>query len=429
MDVIEVTAQELSYVDRGAGSDKFYRVFQVGSSMAVQYGRSGTFGTFKWTSCTDEVAAAAAASKQADAKFKKGYERVKSTVLRFDGTPSESQLDSSMSTVPAGVSVTDASEKQAAAHAAAVTKLNAVGVVEADPEVLVRVVAALQLRTPGFSVAADAKSDVVRPMLAETVEPARVDTLVDDDSWCAQLKLDGERFVVEVVDGTVAVWNRQGQPKTSNVAEAIVGPFRHLTSGRWVFDGEVVGRKLHLFDIVDAGGAVNAATPFVDRYATLAAVVEALGADADAVGIVGCAFSSADKAALLEKVADEQREGVIFRKNDASYQAGRRAAVLLKHKLVKAADCVVVATGVNGKENASVAVFDDTGQQVVVGSVSTIGKGTVTVGDVVEVQFLYVVDPAFPRMFQPRIIRVRNDKTAAECLIGQFADAGTNKQL
>lgn len=424
---MQVTAEELAYVDQAAGSDKFYRVFRFGSTVAVQYGRAGTFGTFKRTEFDDETAAEKAAAKQADSKFKKGYERIKATVLHFDGMPSDSHLDAAMAGIAAGTAAVDAGARQADAHAAAVVKLNDVAPVAVDPDVLDRVLAALAALRPGVTPAVGATSSVVRPMLAEVVPADGVAALLGDDAWWAQPKLDGERFVIEVVDGTVAVWNRQGQPKVANVAEALLTRFRQLAAGRWVFDGEVVGRKLHLFDMVDAAGVIDAMSPFRERHAALAVVLDALEVDDSAVCLVDCATTTQDKTTLLARVTDEQREGVIFRLAEAGYQAGRRASVLLKHKLLKEADCVVVDVGVGGKENASVAVFDDNGDEVVVGSVSTIGKGPVKIGDVVEVQFLYVVDPAFPRMFQPRIVRVRTDKAAHECLMGQFANAGTNK--
>lgn len=49
----------------------------------------------------------------------------------------------------------------------------------------------------------------------------------------------------------------------------------------------------------------------------------------------------------------------------------------------------------------------------------------VRIGDVWVVTYLYVTDPQHPRLVQPRLVRSRDDKTAAECLIEQFADSGT----
>lgn len=429
MTTVQVSAEELAYVDRAAGSDKFYRVFVLPGAYVVQYGRSGTFGTFKRTACADADMASKAAAKQADAKFKKGYERMKSAVLDFDGPPSDSHLDAAMSAVAPGATTIDAGVRQAALHEAALIKLNEVGVVAVDAAVESRVRAALT--AAGFAPAAEeAVGPVpVRPMLANTAEPTTVTALLADDAWCAQAKLDGERFVIEVANGSVAVYNRQGQPKTSNVSEAVLAPFRQLATGRWVVDGELVGRKLWLFDMVAAGGHLAATAPFSARYTALTTVLSELGCDEKLVGLVATSTGSLAKTDLLDAAVTESREGVIFRRVAGTYQPGRRSAAMLKHKLVKTADCIVVAVQTGGKANASLAVHGSHGRLVALGTVSTIGKGPIAEGDVVEVRFLYVVDPSHPRMFQPRLLGVRTNKSAAECSIDQFAYAGTNKRL
>ncbi len=45
------------------------------------------------------------------------------------------------------------------------------------------------------------------------------------------------------------------------------------------------------------------------------------------------------------------------------------------------------------------------------------------------VAFLYVADPRFPRLVQPRLVTRRNDKDAHECGLDKFTAAGTNKAL
>jgi ATP-dependent DNA ligase len=421
-----VTAQELHYVDPKANSLKFYRVFTLGGTVAVQYGRLGTFGTFKRTVFDDLAAATAAAVKQVEAKFKKGYEPVKATTLVFDVDPTDTDLDTAMAAVAEGTVAVGVAVSQAEAHQAARACLNNTPI-DIDAEVLPRVRAALD--TAMTTVDPDAVDGVVRPMLAESIPAGRLEQLLVDDRWCAQQKLDGERFVIDITDGQVAVYNRAGQPKTSNVAEGLLGPFRHLTEGRWVFDGEVVGRKLWLFDLPTAEGFVTTSSTFTYRYDALRIIVDALNVEAIHIGVVTCAYGTAAKRDLLDSIITEQREGIILRDHTAAYQPGKRASVLLKHKLLNEADCVVTAVAVGGKDNATVAVHDIDGTLRDVGAVSTIGKGPVTVGDVIEVQFLYVIDPTNPRMVQPRILRSRSDKTATECVIAQFAHAGTNKAL
>ncbi len=94
-------------------------------------------------------------------------------------------------------------------------------------------------------------------------------------------------------------------------------------------------------------------------------------------------------------------------------------------KFVRELDAHVVEVATStGKQNAALAVYDDEGNAVAIGKVSTIGKGSVKVGDVVEVRFLYTVGD---RLFQPRIVRVRTDKTGPECSARQLEGTRTNK--
>ena len=425
MPTIEVSAEELVYIDAGANSDKFYRVFAVGTVAVVQYGRGGTAGTFKRTAFATAELAAAAAGKQANAKFSKGYERVKSVTLRFDADPTDAELDTAMNSAPGGAEASDAAGRQADARDAAAVRLNAVDVVT-DPKILLAVRAALSATVGDAApVTVMAPRGAVRPMLAQTATPDQVETCLTQDRYVGQLKLDGDRFVVEVVDGVVQVFNRQGVPKTSNVAEAVLAPLRQLSEGRWVFDGEITGRKLWLFDLLDAGGHLTPDAPFRDRHRALTAVLETLAPDEASIGLLGYVHGTTAKRELLATAQADNREGVIFRDADAGYQPGRRSSGLLKLKFLREVDAHVVEVATTtGKQNAALAVYDDEGNAVAIGKVSTIGKGTITIGDVVEVRFLYTVGN---RLFQPRIVRVRPDKTAAECSARQLDGTRTNK--
>lgn len=419
--MILVNAEELQYIDRTAGHDKFYRVFQWGSTFVIQYGRNGTYGVFKRTTCADEGAAVAGATKQRKAKFSKGYECVKNALLSFSEEPTDAQLDTAM----ARADGTDGSDidHHADARERAVARMDDFAPAAIDRDVLERVRAILA--DDPLAQSPLTPEQALRPMLAEPATD--VDDLLQDDEFLAQYKLDGDRFVIEVNEGVVAAYNRQGQPKTSNMAPEVLAPFYHLTEGYWVFDGEMVGRTLWLFDMAAAWGRLPKNAPFVERYNMMAGVLTGMKLP-ECVRILPCSQGLEDKQFLLQHAVEEEREGVIFRRMSGSYQFGRRTKDLQKYKFLKEADVFVTQVGVKSKENAEVAVYNS-GLEQVVGMVSTIGKGDVAVGDVLEVRFLYVLDPEFPRMFQPRILRKRTDKSAEECSIDQFKNAGTNKEI
>jgi len=99
---IEATVRELDFVQ--GTSDKFYRVFTLGTTMVVQYGRNGTFGSISSKEFDDAAAATKAADKQVAAKMAKGYQPVRSGALSFDHDPTDNELDTAANLMPRGES-------------------------------------------------------------------------------------------------------------------------------------------------------------------------------------------------------------------------------------------------------------------------------------------------------------------------------------
>lgn len=426
-----ITIREGQYIDPRAGNDKFYRVFVIGSAWVTQYGRNGTLGTFtKLVQESDEEAALVAAGKKFDAKVKKGYNPTRAGVVDFEAQITAEDLhvlDYLVARVPESGSGEVWLDQEPVQVAAVETTL-----ADITGDVVAALLAARVPTRP--AVAVDTHPSLpTRPMLA-SVQPEHVvnDAMVDED-FVAQLKYDGDRVVVEVTDGQVTLLNRAGQAKVSNVGTAHSTPFTALGSGRWVFDGEVVGRTLVLFDMLTATDGtttfVNEYAGFEQRHQALSIIAGQLDLDPQAVIVAPVADGAEAKADLLARAVSGKREGIMLRHRQGPYEPGRRSMYLVKHKLIKDADVIVTSLH-RFKQSATLSVYDADGILVEVGAASTIGKGDVAVvGDVWVVTYLYVLDPAHPRMFQPRLVRRRDDKAAAECNLAQFADAGTNKAL
>lgn len=419
---ITVTAVELTYAE--GSSDKFYRVFTINESVVTcQYGRTGTYGSFTPRKASETPAAAAkVADKTVAGKAAKGYQIVLTGETKLDHIPTDSELDSMLNTMSAG-QAPEVSTPQLRKQSAVTVAANSMDV---DATVLPRVSAALESRF-GRPCGNAASTGTVIPMLAQVATKTEVNQMLASPSWVMQSKLDGDRVMVVVEDGIVSVFNRSGQPKVKNVGDAHLAPFRALTEGRWAFDGEVVGRTLHLFDMPAAGGHVDEQVGFGTRYEALRTTLAALDTDSAHIALVTTATGEQAKRDMLP-AKDGHKEGVIFRDAHAAYRSGR-TDVLRKHKFVREIDAYVVEVGKGGKENAVLAVRDADGKEVVIGQVSTIGKGRIEVGQTLEVQFLYVTSAAKPVLFQPTILRVRTDKIAEECSTEQLRDAVTDKTV
>jgi len=430
-----ITIQEAQFVDPRTDNDKFYRVFAFGSSWVAQYGRNGTIGVF---TAIVEMTSPEAAEKAATAKFaskvKGGYKPVRSGVVAI-GAPfiedgDVTVLDELANELPLGVATPSVVKTVNPAH------------LDTRATDLTTLVATKLTKSAGSRPATDTDLNPklpMRPMLASVQANEVVESALVDLAWAAQYKYDGDRVVIEVTNGEIRVLNRQGEEKTRNVGPAHLLPFTALHTGRWVFDGEVVGRTLVLFDIASASDGVSTwvteKTQFQIRYQVLAIISAALGifestsAPDDApVVIAPVAFKRVEKEQFLEIAIAEQREGIILRHLDGAYEPGRRSSTVIKHKLIKDAD-VIITDLHNTKQSATLSVHDEHGNLIEVGAASTIGKGLVSIGDVWVVTFLYVTDPSHPRLFQPRLVNSRADKTGSDCLISQFADAGTTKSV
>lgn len=428
---------EAEYIDPRSGNDKFYRTFAFGSTWVSQYGRNGTVGTFtKPVSETSDDAAREAAAKKFAAKVKKGYNPTRTGELVLDEPfrlEDLTRLDDLARQLPEG----DGSGTPIHHEPAQAVELNTA----ARPDVTSRVIDALGRHPRDTARAEDVTPPLpVRPMLASVQPESTITAAMESPAWLAQFKYDGDRVVVEVNHGQITVMNRQGQAKTRNVAHSHLEPFTALHSGRWVFDGEVVGHTLVLFDLIVATNThltwVREDSRFADRYAVLEALCQELdvpvaagvGTQAAPVVLAPVVQSTTDKADYLATAVAEKREGLILRHQDGPYEPGRRSTALVKHKLIKDADVVITSLHPT-KESATLSVYGADQQLREVGAASTIGKASPQVGQVWTVTFLYVTDPENPRLYQPRLIAQRDDKAADDCLLDQFADAGTSKHV
>jgi ATP-dependent DNA ligase len=204
----------------------------------------------------------------------------------------------------------------------------------------------------------------MKPMLAESIELHEIDRYVKDPSWVANQKLDGDRLLICITDGKIEVLNREGEPRRNAVPRQI-----HAT---WKPQGI---RVLPIATTVD------------------------------------------EKRKLLRTVERISGEGLMFKRVDGLYRPGRRSRDMVKAKFTTTCDAVVTAIGVDGHNNCHYSVFDGT-QLREIGSCSLNGKPAVVIGDVIELRYLYASDD--DRLYQPRMLRVRRDKTPQSCTIDQL---------
>lgn len=176
--------------------------------------------------------------------------------------------------------------------------------------------------------------------------------------WSVEFKWDGIRAIVEVADGQVRIWSRNGNDVTASYPELVAGLAGHepvLLDGEVVaLDGqgrpafarltqrmhvrapsaELVARvpvQLYVFDVPVVG------PPYDERRAAL----EALELGAVPHLAVPPAYDDVPAAQLLEVAKAHGLEGVVAKRRRSRYEPGRRSAAWVKTALTTTQEVVV----------------------------------------------------------------------------------------
>ena len=259
-----------------------------------------------------------------------------------------------------------------------------------------------------ITVADDAGRDTgLRPQLPNPVTEAEAEARVRDQCWCVQEKYDGRRMLLrKAADGTLTAANRKGLiiacPEAVTAALAqIRGPF--------TIDGELVGDRFHVFDLLESNGGDRRGATYAERLAELESGFGAINCASFAVAPT--VFGTSAKKAFVEGLRASGKEGAVFKNLHALWSEGKQASggSALKLKFWETCSCVVLRVNM-GKRSVEVGL-DGCG----IGSVTIPPNYSVpTQGMVVEVRYLYVAGIG-GSLYQPIYLGVREDIEPNEC--------------
>jgi bifunctional non-homologous end joining protein LigD len=144
--------------------------------------------------------------------------------------------------------------------------------------------------------------------------------LIIDPAFVMQEQFDGHRRLIHKDGATIRGINRNGLiiPLPRTVAEEA-----RIIPGNYIIDGEAIGDVLWAFDLLEIRGSDIRSQPYGIR---LIALTQILRAEFGFIKLVETAFNTIEKAALLEKLRKEKREGAVFKKLNAPYTSGRPAS-------------------------------------------------------------------------------------------------------
>ena len=184
----------------------------------------------------------------------------------------------------------------------------------------------------------------------------------------------------------------------------------------FLIDGELLGERYIVFDILEAAGRDLRHLPYAERLETLTEISYALGEE---IALVHTACGSA-KRAFFNQLQESGKEGCVFKNRFAVYSAGRPATGGDQRKFKFYETASFLVSGRNNQRSVSLSLFDTNQQLVPAGNVTIPPNFDVpAIGDVIEARFLYAYAQS-GSIYQPVYLGKRDDIPRENCSTQQL---------
>ncbi len=267
--------------------------------------------------------------------------------------------------------------------------------------------------TPYQDSGQEAQASGILPQLLNAIEAPEAARLIQDSRWLMQEKFDGRRLLIRRSATGVEGINRNGLVVAlpQIIAQAVEALY-----GWFILDGESLGDVFVAFDIIEINDSDLRSMPCQERLFQLSELIKT---DGPHLRTAETASSTVAKAAMLERLKTAGKEGVVFKRHDALYVAGRPASggSALKLKFYETASFLV--SQINERRSVCLALVDDD---------TPVNAGNVTIppnhdvpapGDIVEVRYLYAFRES-GCVYQPVYLGKRQDVSRSECAVSQL---------
>ena len=260
------------------------------------------------------------------------------------------------------------------------------------------------------------RATTIRCQLANPVDPDRVNAMLANTAIGVQEKLDGRRLLVLRQEGNITGINRNGLTVAipSGIHQAVTG-----LSHDCLIDGELIGDKLHAFDLLELAGHDLRHQSTAVRLAGLYGLLSGLG-NHPHLAYVPVYTDTNLKSLAIASVRSANGEGIVFKDMDAPYTSGRpnSGGTWLKWKFVESASFVTGRAN-PGKRSVELMLLDGDAW-VPAGNVTIPPNHEVPApGTVVEIRFLYAHRQS-GSVYQPVYLGPRDDISASECTRDQL---------
>ena len=258
-------------------------------------------------------------------------------------------------------------------------------------------------------VQTEAEHSGISPQLLTQVDYEEALRLCADPNYIAQQKHDGERRPIERSTDVKGL-NKKGfytalTPSVLKSAEAI-------SSDSYLIDCEDMGEIAWAFDLLEHNGENISLRPYHERYELLQNLV----GEQEHIKVVETAFTTQEKRDLMCRINDKNLEGIVFKRVDETYSAGR-GGDQFKYKFFDEISVIVESIS-KTKRSVGMAVMDK-GKMISVGKVTIpVNINIPEVGSIIEVKYLYAYKDG--AMFTTSYLKPRNDVDAIECDISRL---------
>lgn len=256
----------------------------------------------------------------------------------------------------------------------------------------------------------------IQCVLLNPIDIDDVESLLEDDEWGMQEKFDGVRFMLGKKNGEVFALNRKG--KRVSVPNSLTKAVSEMDD--FFVDGELIGERYFVFDILENEGKCLRGESLSNRMK----VLKSFFSKCNSIVVVDLRVGK-DKRKLFNRLTQQKKEGIVFKKLSAKYNVGRPASGgnYLKFKFYSSASCIV--SELNDKRSVSLHLYSEN-------NIVQVGNVTIPVnfdvpkkGDVVEIKYLYAYEGG--SLYQPIYLGKRSDIDKDQCVVLQLKYKSENE--
>lgn len=252
---------------------------------------------------------------------------------------------------------------------------------------------------------------IVPQLLNNVKNEEELENLFKDNDWFMQEKFDGRRLMVKKEEETIAI-NKKG---LAILIPQIVANLVESVPHQIVTDGEIIGEKYYIFDILEFKKENLRTMGAKNRYEILKSIPELKN------NIVPIYFTEDEKRASFAQLKEKEKEGAVFKKEESNYVSGRPASGgnQLKYKFWASATVKVIKQH-KTKRSVTVAVYED-GKEIDIGNVTIPANYDIpAVGSFVEVIYLYCHTGDNGKLYQSKYKGIRDDQDLTDCNYAQI---------